>query len=135
MPDRYVLNLPVSVASNIGAALTWTAWARRVVPWTGTLRSVYAVASSISSNTAQNTVDVFRQPDAPAGGSNTAATVLVSPITLTNTLDAVSGTIRAGNDRVNAGDTLEVRIASTTVAAIASFRDLDVSVEVERDAS
>lgn len=133
MPDRYVLNLHASVASNVGAALPWTAWDRVVVPSTGTIRAVRVVATSIASNTAQNTVDVFLQPDAPAAGSNTATTVLVSPITLANDFVSAAGTVRHATARVTAGDTLELRINTNTVAATASFRNLAASVEVERD--
>lgn len=132
MPDRYVLTLHTSVASNTGGPFTAT-WDRVVVPSTGTLRSAWAVSPSITSNTAQNTVDIYRQADAPAVGSNTATTILVSPITLVNNRDAVGGSIRASNDRVTAGDVLELRTNLSNVGSQPGFAPLVATVEVERD--
>lgn len=132
MPDRYVLKLATAFASNTGGPYTAT-WDRAVVTSAGTLRAAYAVASSITSNTTTNAVDIYRQPDAPAAGSNTATTVLVSPITLVNNRDAVAGTIRASNDRVAAGDVLELRTSMSNVGSQPGFSTLTASVEVERD--
>ena len=132
MPDRYVLTLRTAFASNTGGPYTAT-WDRVVVTSPGTIRSAVAVAPSIASNARQNTVDVYRQADAASFGSNTATTVLVDPITLINNNDAVTGSIRAGNDRVAAGDQLQLRTYMDNVASQPGFLNLAVSVEVERD--
>lgn len=132
MPDRYVLKLQTAVASNTGGPYTAT-WDRSVVPSTGTIRSVWAVAPSVTSNARASTVDIFLQPDAPAAGSNTATTILVTPITLVNNNDAVAGTVRAANPRVTAGDQLQLRTDAGTVAATPAFTNLTATVEIERD--
>ena len=132
MPDRYVVKLATSFASNTGGPFTAT-WDRAVITSAGTIRTAWAAASSITSNTAQNTVDIYNQPDAPAAGSNTATTVLVSPITLVNNRDAVAGTIRHSGARVTAGDVLELRTNMSNVASQPGFLNLVASVEVERD--
>jgi hypothetical protein len=90
VPDRYVLRLSAALASNTGGPYV-TTWDRSVVPDTGTIKRVWAGATSLTSNARQNTVDIFYQSDAPAAGSNTAVTVLTGPITLVNNLDAVEG--------------------------------------------
>ena len=132
MPDRYVLTLRTAFASNTGGPYTAT-WDRVVVTSPGTIRSATAAASSLASNARQNTVDVYLQPDAPAAGSNTAATILVSPITLSNNNAAGTGSIRAGNARVAAGDQLQLRTYADTAAATPAFIGLTASVEVELD--
>ena len=132
MPDRIVLRLATAVASNTGGPYT-AAWDRAVVTSTGTLRTAWAVATSITSNTITNKVDIYRQADAPAAGSNTATTVLVDPITLVNNRDAVSGTIRASNDRVSAGDVLELRTNMQSGTGQPGLTGLTASVEIERD--
>ena len=132
MPDRYVLTLATALASNTSGPFTAT-WDRAVVPSTGTLRRAWAVATSITSNTTQNTVDVFAQTDAPAAGSNTATTVLVSPITLVNNRDAVEGTIRHSGARVIAGDVLELRTNMSNAGSQPGFLGLTATIEVERD--
>ena len=132
MPDRYVLTLATALASNTSGPFTAT-WDRAVVPSTGTLRRAWAVATSITSNTTQNTVDVFAQTDAPAAGSNTATPVLVSPITLVNNRDAVEGTIRHSGARVIAGDVLELRTNMSNAGSQPGFLGLTATIEVERD--
>jgi hypothetical protein len=132
VPDRYSLQLQTALASNTGGPYTAT-WDRAVVPATGTIRAVRAVATSLASNARQNTVDIFIQPDSPAAGSNTATTVLVSPITLSNDLAGGTGTIRASNPRVTAGDVLQLRTYADTVAATPAFVGLSAVVEIERD--
>ena len=132
MPDRMTYQLRVAVASNTGGPFV-TAWDRTVVTSPGTIRAVYAVAQSLTSNGRQNTVDVYRQADAPSVGSNTAETVLVDPITLANNNDAAGGSIRAGNPRVAAGDQLQLRTYADTVGHTPAFTNLTATVEVERD--
>jgi len=132
MPDRYALSLHTSLASNTGGPFIST-WDRAVVPSTGTLRTAYATASTIASNTTVNRVEIYRQPDAPAGGSNTATTILVDPITLSNTNASSSGTIRAANARVTAGDQLQLRTDMSNVASQPGFLDLRATIEIERD--
>lgn len=109
MPDRYALSFPrtASVASNF--AFT-TVHQRVVAPETGTIRAAWAFATTVTSNaTHPSQVDFYRQTSGPSLGSNSGATVLVSPITVENDLTSNEGTIRAANDRVNAGDMLELR--------------------------
>lgn len=132
MPDRYVLTLHTALASNTGGPYTAT-WDRAVVPVTGTIRTVRAVATALSSNARENTVDIFNQPDAPSAGSNTATTVLVSPITLSNDLAGAAGTIRDSGKRVDAGDILQLRTYADTTAATPAFTGLSATVEIERD--
>jgi hypothetical protein len=132
VPDRYVLTPRTALASNTGGPFT-AIWDRVVVPSAGTIRTVWAVAASLTSNARQNTVDVYNQGDAPAAGSNTATSVLVSPITLSNDLDSAEGTISEAGARVDAGDVLELRTYASTAGAIPSFVGLTASVEIERD--
>ena len=132
MADRLIYTLRSSLASNTGGPYTAT-WDRAVVTSAGTIRSVVGVSPSIASNGRQNTVDVYRQADSPSAGSNTGATVLVSPLTLAVNGVAVSGTIRAANARVAVGDVLELRTDMGTLGAQPGFRPVVVSVEVERD--
>lgn len=132
MPDRYVLPLRTALASNTGGPYTAT-WDRAVVPATGTIRSVWAVARSLASNGFTNKVDVYAQADAPAAGSNTATTVLVDPITLVNDNDAVAGTVRQSGARVTAGDQLHLRTYAGNAGSQPAFLDLSASVEIERD--
>lgn len=132
MPDRYALTLHTALASNTGGPYTAT-WDRAVVPSTGTIRSVRAVATALASNVRVSTVDIFNQPDAPAAGSNTATTILVSPISLLNTLVSVAGSISQAGVRVTAGDTLELRTDAGTLGSQPAFTGLTATVEVERD--
>ena len=132
MPDRYVLTLATALASNTSGPYTAT-WDRAVVPSAGTIRTVSAVATSITSNTRVNTVDIYRQTDAPALGSNTATTVLVSPITLVNPRASATGTIRHSGSRVAAGEALELRTDMNNAGSQPGFLDLTATVELERD--
>lgn len=136
MPDRYVLTLRTAVASNTGGPYTAT-WDRAVVPASGTLRSARAVATSITSNARQNTVDIYNQasadPTGVAAASNTATSILARPITLPYSGVAVAGTISEAGVRVDAGDILELRTDAASIAAQPSFANLVATVEIERD--
>ena len=132
MTDRYVLTLHTALASNTGGPYTAT-WDRVVVPATGTIRNAYAVARSLASNARTNSVDIYVQSDAPAAGSNTATTILVDPITLTNNLDSASGTIRESGARVTAGEMLELRTYADNIGSQPAFIGLTATVEIERD--
>ena len=132
MPDRLVYRLSTAIASNTGGPYV-TTWDRVPVTSAGTIRAVVAVAPTITSNARQNTVDVYYQADAPAAGSNTATTVLVDPITLTNNNDAVAGTVRHSGARVAAGGQLQLRTDAGNLGAQPSFNSLSASVEVEAD--
>ena len=132
MPDRYVYTLRTAIASNTGGRYT-TIWDRVAVSSAGIIRGVVAVSPSIASNARQNTVDVYLQADAPSAGSNTATTILVSPLTLSNNNDAVTGSIRAANDRVAAGDQLQLVTDMGNIGSDPGFLHLTATVEVERD--
>lgn len=132
MPDRYVLQLRTAVASNTGAPYGAT-WDRAVVPATGTIRSAYAAAPSVTSNARRSAVDIYYQTDEPAAGSNTATSVLVTPITIVNDGDGAGGTIRQGNKRVTAGGLLELRTDIGNLGAKPGFLNLTASVVIERD--
>lgn len=132
MPDQYLISLATAFASNTGGPYTAT-WDRAVVPAPGYIRDVWAVASSLSSNARTNSVDIYLQSDAPSAGSNTGSSVLQSPITLVNDNDAVQGTIRAGNDRVAAGQQLQLRTYADTDAATPAFIALRATIVLERD--
>ena len=131
MPDRYALTLTTALASNTGGPYTAT-WDRAVVTSPGTIRSVWAVARSLASNARQNTVDIFNQADAPSAGSNTATSVLTSPITLANNLNSVEGTVSQSGNYVDAGDILELRTDAGTSGGLPSFVGLTATVEIER---
>ena len=131
MPDRYVLTFPrtASVASNFAYTTTHQ---RVVVNEAGTIRSAYAFATSVTSNgTFPSQVDFYRQTSAPALGSNTASTILVTPITVPLDLSSAAGTIRAANDRVAAGDMLELR--TSVNASNGELINVGGTIEVERD--
>lgn len=132
MSDRYVLQLHTALASNTGGPFTAT-WDRAVVPFTGTVRNVEVVAASLASNARQNSVDIYYQADAPAAGSNTATTILVDPVTLTNNHDAVSGSVRASGTRVTRGGQLQLRTYADNLGAQPAFIGLSAAVVIERD--
>lgn len=131
MPDRYVLTFPrtASVASNFEYTTTHQ---RVVVNEAGTIRSAYAFATAVTSNgTFPSKVDYFLQPSAPALGSNTATTILTSPITVPLDLSSAAGTIRASNARVAAGDMLELR--TSVNATNGELTNVGGTIELERD--
>lgn len=132
MTDRYVLPLRTALASNTGGPYTH-AWDRVPVPFTGTIRSAWATARSITSNAFQNKVDIYYQSDAPSAGSNTATTVLVDPITLINNRDSVEGTIRHSGARVTEGGVLELRTYTGNAGSQPAFLDLSATIGIERD--
>lgn len=108
MPEQVAYSLGTAITSNTGGPFTAT-WDRAPVASAGTIRSVVAVSPSITSNARQNQIDVYKQSDAPAVGSNTAASVLTTPITLVNDNDAVVGTVSQAGARVAVGDQLQLR--------------------------
>jgi hypothetical protein len=124
--------LRTAIASNTGGPYA-TTWDRVVASSAGTIRSVVAVSPSISSNSRENTVDVYLQSDAPSAGSNSAVPVLVDPITLSNNNDAVTGTVRESSARVAIGDQLQLRTDMGTSGSQPGFQSLTATVEVERD--
>jgi hypothetical protein len=131
VPDRYVLPFPrtASVASNFAYTTTHQ---RTVVAEAGTIRSAYAFATSVTSNgTFPSRVDFYRQPSAPALGSNTASTILVTPITVPTDLSSAAGTIRASNARVAAGDMLELR--TSVNASNGELINVGGAISIERD--
>jgi hypothetical protein len=109
--DHIYVKLGPAVASNTGNAQNWiTAWDSYVIPEAGTIRAVTAVANSLTSNTAVHQVDVFRQPSGVSGASNSSASVLTAPLSLASNNNAVTSTsIAAGNQRVAAGDILQLK--------------------------
>lgn len=132
MPDRYVYTLRTAIASNTGGPFTAT-WDRVPVAAAGTIRSVVAVSPSIASNVRVNQVDVYYQSDAPAVGSNTATSVLTSPITLVNNNDAATGTVSQAGARIAEGGQLQLRTYADNVGSQPAFTNLAVTVLVERD--
>ena len=132
MPDRYLITLGTALASNTGGPYT-AIWDRAVVPAAGTIRGAWAVAQSLTSNARTNSVEIYLQSDAPSAGSNTGSTVLVEPITLVNDNDAVQGTIRASNDRVTAGQQLQLRTYADTTGSEQAFLALKATVVIEGD--
>lgn len=136
MPDRYALTLQTAWASNTGGPFTAT-WDRKVVPATGTIRAAWAVAASLASNARQNTVDLYNQATAVATGvtaaSNTATSILSTPITLPFSGVSVAGTISEAGVRVDAGDVLELRTYADNLGAQPAFTNLTATVEIERD--
>jgi hypothetical protein len=131
MPDRYTLELETAVASNTGGPYTYT-WDRVIVPATGVVRGVSAVAVAIQSNARLSTVDIYRQPDAPAAGSNTATSILQSPLQLINDRDVVFGTPTQPGSLLTAGDVLELRTDGGPAATNPHFTTLNATVEIER---
>ena len=131
MPDRYALTLSTSFASNTGGPYTAT-WARAVVPVDGTARGVWTAAQSVTSNARVSTVDIYRQTSNPAAGSNTATSILVSPITIGLDRQAASGSIAQRGVELTAGDVLELRTDIGNVGAKPGFTNLVATVEIER---
>lgn len=132
MPDRHVLQLHAAVASNTGGPFV-TTWDAAVVPFAGTIRNVEIVATSLASNARQNSVDIYYQSDDPSFASNTATTVLTDPVTLTDNMDAASGTVSQAGARVARGGQLQLRTYADTNGAAAAFSGLRASIEIERD--
>lgn len=133
MPDRFAYTLRTAIASNTGGPFTAT-WDRVPVAAAGTIRSVVAVSPSIASNARVNQVDVYYQADAPAAGSNTATSVLTTPINLVNNNDAVVGVISQAGARIAEGGQLQLRTYADNVGSQPAFTSLAVSVLVEPDA-
>ena len=133
MPDRFVYTLRTAIASNTGGPFTAT-WDRVPVAAAGTIRSVVAVSPSITSNARYNQVDVYYQSDAPALGSNTATSVLTTPINLLNTNDAAVGIVSQAGARIAEGGQLQLRTYSDNLGSGPAFTNLSVSVLVEPDA-
>ncbi len=132
MPDRYLISLATAVASNTGGPYV-TTWDRAVVPSAGTIRAAWAVSPSVASNARTSSVDIYYQADAPAAGSNTATSILVSPIVLVNDNDAVAGTISQAGARVAAGGQLQLRTYGDNLGAQPVFQALRATIEIERD--
>lgn len=116
--DNIYAKLTAAVASNTGGAQDWiTAWDSYVVPAAGSIRGAYFdVAGSITSNSAAHQADVFRQPSGVAAASNTGASILTAPVSLLGVNTSVAGSIAAGNQRVAAGDILQLKTNEKLVA-------------------
>lgn len=132
MPDRIALTLATAFASNTGGPFTGI-WARVVSPVAGTIRSVTAAAQSVTSNTIVSTVDIYKQADGPAAGSNTATSVLTGVISIINDNLAASGTIRESGARLAIGDQLQLRTNSQNAGSKPAFQNLTATVIVEPD--
>lgn len=132
MPDRIALTLRTAIASNTGGPYT-ASWDRVVSTVAGTIRAVTAVAQSVTSNSIQSTIDIYKQSDGPAAGSNTAVTILTTPMTVLNDNLSVSGSIRESASRVAIGDQLQLRTNIQNAGAKPGFQNLTATVEVERD--
>ena len=132
MPDRYTVQLATAWASNTSSGPYQSVWDRKIVPATGVVRTVAATALSLSSNTFKNSVEVFRQTNSPAGGSNTATSILTTPITLANDRVVAFGVASQPGSLVTAGDVLELRTYSDTAGGIRSFSGLSATIEIER---
>lgn len=108
--DHVYTTLKSSTASNTGNAQSWmTTWDSYVVPEAGTVRAAYVVASALTSNSRLNQVDIFRQPSGVSAASNSSASILTAPISLVGANTSVAGVIAAGNQRVAAGDILQLK--------------------------
>jgi len=134
VPDRFVYTLRTAIASNTGGPFT-AIWDRVPVAAAGTIRSVVAVSPAIASNVRYNQVDVYYQSDAPSVGSNTATSVLTTPINLLNTNDAIVGVVSQAGARIAEGGQLQLRTYSDNLGAQPAFTSLAVSVLVEPDAT
>ena len=131
MPDRIVLSFPrtSSVASNFDYT---TVHQRVVVTRAGTIRGAYAHAQAVTSNaTHPSKVDFYLQGSGPALGSNTAVSILTTPITVSNTLTSSSGTIRHATARVTPGDMIELR--TSVNASDGELTNVGGSIEIEVD--
>ena len=108
--DHVYMTLKSSTASNTGNAQSWmTTWDSYVVPEAGTVRAAYAVATALTSNSRLNQVDIFRQPSGVSAASNSSASILTAPISLVGANASVAGVIAASNQRVAAGDILQLK--------------------------
>ena len=109
--DHVSVKLFAAVASNAGQAYA-NALDSYVVAEPGTLFAAMAVAQSLSSSGRLNSVDIFLQPSGVSAASNTSTSILTSPISLVGNNTSVAGTIRASNQRVAAGDQLQLKADS-----------------------
>lgn len=131
MPDRYLVQLHTAVASNTGGPYTAT-WHAAVVPAAGVVRSVTATAQSVTSNARVSTVDIYRQADSPAAGSNTATSILASPMSLLLDRKAAYGSIADSGYTLAAGDVLQLRTSTDNAGAKPAFANLTATIEIER---
>lgn len=129
--DHTLIRLSVASASNTGGAQNFiTAWDTAVVPEAGTVRSAVFVASSLTSNTAVQQVDVFRQAGGVSGASNSSTSILTAPVSLASNANAAFGVVSQAGSRVAAGDMLQLK---TNEALNASGKILGLTATVRID--
>ena len=108
--DHTVYKLSTSRASNTGASQSYlSAWDSTVVAEAGTIRAVTAVASSLTSSGRLNSADIYRQPSGTTAASNSSLPVTTAPLALVGNNTAVVGSIAQSNQRVAAGDILQLK--------------------------
>lgn len=132
MPVDFVTaRLYTAQASNTGQAYigSWDTW---VSPIAGTLVSVVANAQSLISASRVNSADIYLQPSGVSGASNSASSVLTTPLSLASNNNAVVGAIRASNQRVAVGDLLQLRTDSGVSGSLA-FTGLSATVLIKPD--
>lgn len=131
MPDRLTLTLRAAIASSSHYTVVHD---RVIVPVAGTLLGGWGSVASMTSNARRNTMDIYRQPFSASYASNSAVSVLVQPFAFGSDGTSVGGTIRASNQRVAAGDRLEMRTdignAGTTIGIMS---DLHATILMEPD--
>lgn len=132
MPVDFVTaRLYTASASNTGQAYigSWDTW---VSPVAGTIAGAIANAQSLTSSGRVNSVDIYLQPSGVSGASNSATSVLVAPLSLASNNNAVSGLVRASNQRVAVGDLLQLR-TDTGAAGSLGFTGLSATVLIKPD--
>ncbi len=129
--DHVSVKLRSSSASNTGQAYIG-AWDQYVVAEPGTIFAAYAVARSLTSASRVNTVDIQLQTSGVSGASNSATSILVSPISLASNMVSSSQNIRASNQRVAPGDILQL-VTDTGATSSIGFVDLNATVLIKPD--
>lgn len=128
--DHVSVSLYAAMASNAGQQYA-NAFDSYVVAEAGSLFAVTAVAQSLTSSGRLNSVDVFLQPSGVSAASNSSSSILTAPISLVGNNTSVSGSIRASNQRVAAGDILQLKVDSGQPTG--AFVNLTATVLIKPD--
>ena len=128
--DHVSIKLYASVASNAGQAYA-NALDSYVVAEAGSIFAAYAVAQSLTSAARLNSVEIHLQPSGVSAASNSSTSILTAPISLVGNNTSVAGSIRHSNQRVAAGDILQLKADSGNNAA--GFLGLAATVLIKPD--
>lgn len=131
--DHTLYRLSAAIASNTGGAQDFiTAWDTAVVAEPGTILGVVFIASSLTSNTAVQQADVYRQAGGVSGASNSSTSVLTGPVSLASNANAAIGVISQAGSRVATGDQLQLKTNEKLIAT-GPIRGLTATIRVSPD--